>query len=386
MIVECRPASTQPHITHPTAFQDKRVARPPTGSETDPLDLDRARLEALAADIPTDGVSFHYVENFFGRAKAWKLLAETGRYNPENTTSASVTRRDFWQFCLKNINAHDDEGHGCTSRPLPKSTWQMIFSAVNQMDNLSEGLRQFAELVPTIRAGIAVSVGYGRHGVHLNFMAAQQPQNPERLDRYLELIALVFHCVLLWITNHGIHPAQIRLSSLLADEDGSLLAGLAPIIVRQGEGVTIVYERDDMKLPLGVRKYQHWSNETKAFEELSTTPPSQQDEGDVIIGQVRHLVAMRSLTLQQAAPAIGMSIGTLQRRLRESGTSFRQISREIRCEKLISLLATDIDLDDVAEELGLSERRSLWRTCQEWLGVSPSEYRRTQTAALARLS
>lgn len=331
---------------------------------------------------PVDAVSAHYVENFFGKARAWSLLAGAGKCDAEGSFPAFVTRRDFWQLCLKNINAQDDEGHGCTSRPLAKSTWQMIFSAVNQMDNLAEGLRQFAELVPTVRAGMTVSVGYGRHGIHLNFTAAEEPADAERFERYLENLALVFHCALLWFTDHPIRPVQIRLSSLLDDADGSLLTGLAPVLTRQGEGVTMVYDRDDALLPLGIRKYQHWSIETKAFEELCASAPAERDTGaaSAVVDQVRHFVATRALTLQQIAPLLGMSIATLQRRLREAGTSFRNVSREVRCEKLMSLLATDIDLDDVAEELGLSERRSLWRTCQEWLGVSPSEYRRTHFA------
>ena len=76
-----------------------------------------------------------------------------------------------------------------------------------------------------------------------------------------------------------------------------------------------------------------------------------------------------------------MSVATLQRRLREAGTNFRELSKEVRREKLVSLLATDGNLDDIAMELGLSERRSLWRTCHEWLGVSPTQYRKYQRAA-----
>jgi AraC-like DNA-binding protein len=133
-----------------------------------------------------------------------------------------------------------------------------------------------------------------------------------------------------------------------------------------------------MDLPLGVRKYQHWSSETKAFEDLCLTVPFGMRPGasSAVVDEVRNLVATRALTLNEAAAVVGMSNATLQRRLHEAGTCFRSISKEARCAKLVSLLSTDLDFDDVAEELGLSERRSLWRTCQDWLGVSPSEYRR----------
>ena len=351
------------------------------------LRLHEERKAPLSGFAP-DTISIRYVEAFFGKTLTRALLRDAGLADDDGSSPTLVKHRDFWQLCLRNINMSGNEGHGCTSRPIAKSTWQMIFSAVNQMDTLSDGLRQFAELVPTACADMVVTVGYGRSGVHLNYMVepgAVASGDVARLERYLELIALVFHCVLLWVTDYHLEPVQIRLSANLDEADGSLLSGLSASTSRQGSGVTIVYDRDDMEVPLGVRKYQHWSNETKAFEDLclAARPVCARDDLQPVVAKVRDLIATRALTLQEVAPMLGMSIATLQRRLREAGTSFRMVSRDVRCEKLLSLLATDIHFDDVAEELGLSERRSLWRTCQEWLGVSPSEYRRNLRSATA---
>lgn len=337
---------------------------------------------------PPGAISMRYVEDFFGPTTARKLLGETGLQRPPTGRPPLVSSRDFWQLCLKNINAGDDEGHGCAPRKLPKSTWQMIFSGVNQMDDVGDGLRHFCALVQAARTGVVVTVGYGRNGVHLNYSAAPEVLEPVRFERYLELIALVFHCVLLWVTGRHIVPVQIRLSSLLDEADGSLLSGLCASTLRQGHGFTMVYDRRDMKLPLGVRKYQRWSSETNAFEELyvvlaaggESPPPS------AIVERVRQVVASNPLPLQDLALAMGMSCATLQRRLREAGTSYREIARDVRRDRLIALLATDIDFDQVAEELGVSDRRSLWRLCQECLGVSPSEYRRTRRADIREVA
>ncbi|TAJ68876.1 MAG: AraC family transcriptional regulator [Phenylobacterium sp.] len=336
-------------------------------------------------DWPPGAISMACVEDFFGAAIARRLLVEMGLLDaPAAGPPAFITRRDFWQLCLKNINLADDEGHGCTPRILPKSTWQMIFSGVNQMDTVGDGLRHFCDLAQAARTGVAVTVGYGRNGVHLNYMASPEAHIGPRFERYLELIALVFHCVLIWLTGRQFRPVQVRLSSLLEDQDGSLLSGLCVASpMRQGQGFTMVYDREDMALPLGVRKYQHWSHETNAFEELCVASANDAEVADApVVERVRRLVASKGLSLQEVAPSMGMSSATLQRRLREAGTSFREIMRDLRRERLIALLATDIDFDDVAEELGLSERRSLWRVCQDWLGVSPSEYRRTHRREL----
>ena len=345
---------------------------------------EHGETQSPTRSIGDDLISANYVRGLFGDAQAKRLLAEAEILASNGGPGGRITHREFWRLCLKNVNATNDEGHGCTPHPLPKSTWQVVYSAVNQMDAVADGLRQFADVVPVVRAGIAVGVGYGRNGVHLNFAAADPFACTDRSERYLEVVALTFHCVLLWITGQPIRPVQVRLSSRLADEDGSPLAGLCPSIGRHGGGCTVVYDRADMALPLGVRKYRHRSDETRAFEELCST---QRDDASTVpvgpvVDKIRQIIACRPATLQQIAPALGMSVATLQRRLRESGTSFRDISKEVRQRKLISLLSTDVDLDDIAEELGLSERRSLWRTCHEWLGVSPSEFRRAQRPQL----
>ena len=338
--------------------------------------LDRGMAALTAVPFAASALSIGYVTNFFGVERAGLLLNDAGLLDGAVALPPTVSRLDFWQLCLNNVNLCDDEGHGCTPCRLPKSTWTVIFSAVNQMETLGDGLRRFAELVPLIQSGVVVTVGYGDSGIHLNF-GSTDIRLDERFEQYLELMALVFHCVLLWVTAARIEPVQMRLSSLLPEADGSILAGLTTERVRQGRGVTLVYARNDMSLPLGVRKYQYWSNETKVFQQLcSTWQPDSVRLPSAIVETVGNLVATRGLTLEQIASIMGMSIATLQRRLREAGTGFREIAKDMRCRKMLSLLATDINFDDVAEELGLSERRSLWRICHEWLGVSPSEYRR----------
>lgn len=353
-------------------------------SEPDVFDrVSTAALTTLSFTAKT--LSISYVTNFFGIERACLLLDDAGLLDGSGALPLTVSHSDFWQLCLNNVNVCDDEGHGCTPCRLQKSTWTVLFSAVNQMETLGDGLRRFAELVPLMPSGVVVTVGYGDSGVHLNFGSADIRPN-ERFEQYLELMALVFHCVLLWVTAARIEPVQMRLSSLLPEADGSMLVGLTKERVRQGHGVTIVYARNDMSLPLGVRKYQYWSNETMVFQQLCST--WQHDSvrlPSAIVEKVGNLVATRGLTLEQIASIMGMSIATLQRRLREAGTSFREVAKDMRCRKMLSLLATDINFDDVAEELGLSERRSLWRICHEWLGVSPSEYRRRHRCEHVRL-
>ena len=60
----------------------------------------------------------------------------------------------------------------------------------------------------------------------------------------------------------------------------------------------------------------------------------------------------------------------------------REVSQDVRQKKLLCLLAAEGTLDDIAEELGFSDRRSLWRSCNKWIGMSPSRFRKGQMPSL----
>lgn len=342
---------------------------------------DRTPPKAPAAGVgPPDNrsLSSYYVSNFFGEERARTLLMGAGTVKGTEPLPATIAKLDFWRLLLTNINLTDDEGHGCTPDRLPKSSFSVIFAAVNQMDTLLEGLERYAELIPVLRTGIVVSVGHGSDGVHLNFdFPGESEAMAERRERYLELIAMVFHCVLLWETAEDLRPVRVRLSSRLSDRDGSMVSGLAANQTRSGFGLTIVYDKADLATPLGRRKYTRWgAHDLTAFEGLMertishTSPPT-----SPTVEKLAHLLGNGDLSRPDAAKALGMSPATLQRRLSLAGTSFRELSKDIRRRKLVSLLSTDGRLDDIAAELGWSDRRSLWRSCHEWLGASPSQYR-----------
>lgn len=345
--------------------------------------------EANGSDSGPPPLSLHYVESFFGRELAHRLMIGAGMCRDREGTAATVSPADFWMLCLSNVNTENDENHGCGKQPMPKSTWGMVFSQVNQMDTVGSGLRRCSELAMIIGSGLSISLGYSGSSVNITYGVSDDVTDVERTERYAELMALVVHCMLLWCTDRPIKPQSVRLSSRLCEGDGSMADMLSPNRYRTGVGTMVTYDRADMQHPLGVRRYKSWAvHETTIFLELvaqfTADKASASGMCPPILTKLRGMLAHRNLSQQQAAASLGMSVATLQRRLTEAGHSFREISRDLRSGKLRSLLATDSSLDDIAVELGFSERRSLWRACHDWLGMSPASYRRRLRAQNGR--
>jgi len=81
--------------------------------------------------------------------------------------------------------------------------------------------------------------------------------------------------------------------------------------------------------------------------------------------------------LDRIAGAVGMSARTLQRRLRESGTSLREVLDEARrAIAMRELVRPSRTVTDVAFLLGFSETSAFDRAFRRWTGKTPATFRR----------
>jgi AraC-like DNA-binding protein len=82
------------------------------------------------------------------------------------------------------------------------------------------------------------------------------------------------------------------------------------------------------------------------------------------------------LSLPRAAHDLGMSARTLQRRLREEGTTHARLVDEVRWALASEMLARDLAISEVAFALGFSEPAAFHHAFKRWTGLTPSEFRR----------
>ncbi len=81
-------------------------------------------------------------------------------------------------------------------------------------------------------------------------------------------------------------------------------------------------------------------------------------------------------SLQQTAATLGVSVRTLQRRLREEGTSFATVLDDFRKEMALGLLRDrTLAVYEVAFLLGYSDPSTFYRAFRRWEGIPPHEFR-----------
>ena len=104
------------------------------------------------------------------------------------------------------------------------------------------------------------------------------------------------------------------------------------------------------------------------------------DKKQLVADQVKTLLR---LVLKQQTPSsemiaemLGMSSRTLQRKLDEEGTRYKDLLNELRLElALYYLKNTDLSLDSIAYQLGYAEARSFYRSFKHWTGRTAGSYR-----------
>jgi AraC-like DNA-binding protein len=85
---------------------------------------------------------------------------------------------------------------------------------------------------------------------------------------------------------------------------------------------------------------------------------------------------------EQVSESLGVSLRTLQRRLHDEGTGFKQLLDETRRELADGYIKNpQVSLGEITYLLGFSEASNFSRAFKRWTGNSPAEFRRSCSAA-----
>jgi AraC-like DNA-binding protein len=106
--------------------------------------------------------------------------------------------------------------------------------------------------------------------------------------------------------------------------------------------------------------------------------------GRLLLARLEQLLAADGATLgaRPAARALGMSARTLNRRLRDEGTSFEMLREAARKAQAESLLRDpELSVADVACALGYEDAANFGRAFRRWFGVSPGRHRQQQESS-----
>ncbi|CAI6033984.1 helix-turn-helix transcriptional regulator [Cohnella sp. JJ-181] len=106
---------------------------------------------------------------------------------------------------------------------------------------------------------------------------------------------------------------------------------------------------------------------------------------ETVVALIKRRLAGGRIDIQAIAKELGMSERTLQRRLAEEQSSFKQLLMQARHEQARAYLAdTTLDIKEVAFLIGYEDQNSFYRAFRLWEGDTPAQWRMANMARAAR--
>lgn len=277
-----------------------------------------------------------------------------------------------------------DEGFGLFGRTLPPGTFEFLCRAMLGSRDLAEALDRAARFLRLVLPDLAVRIerdgARARIVVRETHRLQRRADDPRRVFAFEWLLRLL-HGVSCWLAARALPLSEVRFPFPRPGH----AADYALIYAERAsfDGEALVAEFDAALLDLPVRRDAH---DLPAFLEGAPGKIAALYRRDREVARsVRDLLAS-SLTqapdFDEVARRLHLAPRTLHRRLRDEGTSFRQIKAALRRELALARLEkTPRSVGDIAAELGYSEPSAFFRAFHAWTGEAPSAHRRRSSGA-----
>jgi AraC-like DNA-binding protein len=147
----------------------------------------------------------------------------------------------------------------------------------------------------------------------------------------------------------------------------------------------IVFRTNDLELPFATYNAELLATLNPQLEREIASRETQQTTSFRAKRVLKRLLGGQHTDIDEVAKELGMSRRTLQRRIAEDGSSFRQLLSDARRELArLYLLHPSLGLSQAASLLGYENSNSFLRAFRVWEGVTPTEWRAMQKAGLFR--
>jgi AraC-like DNA-binding protein len=246
--------------------------------------------------------------------------------------------------------------------------------AMGYSATVGEAMVTASRYMPVYNGAIAFSIimGERRGQVRLSFgvLVKHSPRWAQTVEHG---IGLAWRIMTL-LSEGRCHLQQVWLPhSPVAAEETYRARFDAPLAFR-ADRTGLAYDAHDLELPITERN--------RELHELATSYLDRQLAGrgspfTTQVGQaIEALLGTGTCGHRQVANALYMHPRTLQRRLKEEGTTFEDIKDDTRRELARRYLSQpDVSLTQITALLDYSEQSALGRSCRRWFNETPREFR-----------
>ena len=241
-----------------------------------------------------------------------------------------------------------------------------------QSGSIRRGLERFVSSLSALQSATEMELWDDGHSLNLSYQirASQiqgQPQDTEfSLSGMCQMIRMSFDPRWTPTEVHFTHAPSPR---------ADLLTRIFRAPVRFGQSANrLLFDRAGVDTPYRTEDSALIAVIERHVADLVLGQDLRASFAERVLMVISRNLGQRPVDIGAVAAELGVTARTLQRRLRDEGTSLRAITQEHRQRIVeIHLSQPDMNLRDVAQALGYSDGTVFWRAYRDWTGVAPSK-------------
>ena len=281
----------------------------------------------------------------------------------------AVTADEYFRFWegLARVTKNEPTFALRLARNINAETTDPAIIAFLSSSNLNIALRRIAHYKPIV-APVRLDVEQNDRQTILTF--AGLPQNGT-LPELFVAFELVFWVQLARIaTREQMNPETVHVSLDLSELDA--FEGFLGRRIRRDDVNSVAFSAQDAQKPFLTANHAMWSILEPAFDKRMEDLARDASFRDRVRACLLEMLASGHYSMAHVASELAISSRTLQRRLRQEGTTFQKILDELREELARHYLAsTDYSSAEISFLLGFEEPNSFFRAFRAWTGQTP---------------
>ena len=262
---------------------------------------------------------------------------------------------------------HDD--FGILSGQSVPITNSALGIAVRASANALDGINRFKKFASVIESGTVFSIKQHDDAHIVSIRGWNSQWNPAMQDALVSSLCLAVD----YLTPENCKPRYVKLIQPEPTNTATWHACLSETIEWDAQEVEIAWESKALLHP------RLLADESTALLNDALMEPQLQQ---VLRASLHHRVESQISQHLQAgnttpdliASDLNMGTRTLQRLLKEDGTSFKEILKLLRQEHAKNLLDTREPIAQIASRLGYDDPGTFSKAFKAWFGLSPSDY------------
>jgi AraC-like DNA-binding protein len=213
------------------------------------------------------------------------------------------------------------------------------------------------------------------------FLVEHVPNCPQTIEHGVG----VAHRILTMLSEGRCQPLQIWLPHRAVASRATYRSHFAVPLVFEADRTAMTVRRRDLDLPLSERNEELHDLASRYLE--VEFPKGQPPFLIQVRRVIERLLGTGSCSHTEVAKALSMHPRTLQRRLREEGTTFEALKDDARRDLAQRYLAhPDVPLTQVSALLDYSEQSALARSCRRWFRTTPRSLRASLSSGAPALA